>query len=42
MSFKDAEKLANECLTLKTEKEINNLLHKFFHKELQDQIKNLY
>lgn len=42
MSFQDAEKLANECLALKTEREINNLLHKFFNQELQDQIKNLY
>ena len=39
---KEVQVLSKECLELKTEKEINNHLHKYFNNKLQDQIKNLY
>ncbi len=42
ISFKEAKELANKCLTLKTEKEINEALHHFYNKKIKDQIKNLY
>lgn len=42
ISFKEAKELANKCLILKTEKEINEALHHFYNKKIKDQIKNLY
>lgn len=42
ISFKEAKELADKCLTLKTEKEINESLHHFYNKKIKDQIKNLY
>ncbi len=42
ISFKEAKELASKCLTLKTEKEINEALHHFYNKKIKDQIKNLY
>jgi phosphoenolpyruvate-protein phosphotransferase (PTS system enzyme I) len=42
LSYKELQALVDECLVLKTEKEINELLHKFYNSKLVDQIKNLY
>ena len=42
LSYKELNILALECLTMKTEKEINGRLHKFFNLKLHDQIKSLY
>ncbi|MCX7876254.1 MAG: phosphoenolpyruvate--protein phosphotransferase [Melioribacteraceae bacterium] len=42
ISFQEAKELADKCLTLKTEKEINDALHHFYNKKIKDQIKNLY
>ncbi len=42
LSLKDCQALANSCLKLKTEKEINDLLHAYFDKNLHDQVKHLY
>lgn len=42
ISYKDAKELAEKCLEMRTEKEINDALHHFYNKRIQDQIKNLY
>lgn len=42
ISFKETQEIAQKCLTLKTEKEIKHLLHEFYNKKVQDQIKTLY
>lgn len=42
ISYKDAKELAEKCLQMRTEKEINDALHHFYNKRIQDQIKNLY
>lgn len=42
ISFDEAKKLAEKCLTLTTEKEINDVLHHFYNKKIKDQVKNLY
>lgn len=35
LNYKEVKKLAEECLLLKTEKEINDLLHKFFKENIE-------
>lgn len=42
ISFAEAKELAEKCLILKTEKEINSEMHSFYNKKIQDHIKNLY
>ncbi len=42
INSKEVTALADECVNLKTEKEINERLRKYFNNKLQDQIKNLY
>lgn len=42
ISFKEAEELANECLTYPTEEEVNSCLHSFFKEKLQDQLQNIF
>ncbi len=42
LKYSDLKLLADECLVLKTEFEINSKLHEFFNNKIQDQIKNLY
>lgn len=42
ISYEESKELADKCLLLKTEKEINNELHNFYNKKIQDHIKNLY
>lgn len=42
LSYKEMQLLASECLAFKTEKEINNCMHRFFNEKEKDQIKNLY
>jgi phosphotransferase system enzyme I (PtsI) len=42
LSYKELQPLVDECLALKTEKEINELLHKFYNSKLVNKIKNLY
>lgn len=42
LSFKELQHLADDCLKLKSEQEINVKLHDFFNNKIQDQIKNLF
>ncbi|AFN75809.1 phosphoenolpyruvate--protein phosphotransferase [Melioribacter roseus P3M-2] len=42
LNYSELKRLADECLNLKNEDEINNKLHKFFNEKISDQIKNLY
>jgi len=42
LKYKELKSLASKCLKLKSEKEINELLHNFYKTKLLDQIKNLY
>lgn len=42
LNYKEIRSLAEECLLMRTEKEINDKLHNFFNKKIQDLIKNLY
>ncbi|MBI1939594.1 MAG: phosphoenolpyruvate--protein phosphotransferase [Ignavibacteriales bacterium] len=42
LSFSELQKLADDCLKLKSEQEINVMLHDFFNNKIQDQIKNLF
>ncbi|MGK9475872.1 phosphoenolpyruvate--protein phosphotransferase [Melioribacter sp. OK-6-Me] len=42
LNYSELKQLADECLNLKNEDEINNKLHKFFNEKISDQIKNLY
>ncbi len=42
LKFEDMRKLAEQCLQLNSEKEINQKLHEFFNKKIQDKIQNLY
>ncbi len=42
LNYKDLKELADECLTLRTEKEINKKLHTFFNANIHDQIKHLF
>ncbi len=42
LKYEDMKKLAEECLRLKSEKEINNKLHEFYNNKIQDKIQNLY
>lgn len=42
LNYIELKTLAEECLKLKTEKEINTKLHEFFNEKIQDKIKNLY
>ncbi len=42
LSFEEMKTLAEECLVLKTEKEVSARVHKFFSHKIHDQIKNLY
>jgi phosphotransferase system enzyme I (PtsI) len=42
LEYKDLQKLAKDCLALKTEREINDLVHSFFNLKIQDQVNNIY
>lgn len=42
LSYEEMKNLAEECLKMKSEKEINKKLHDFFNEKIQDKIKNLY
>lgn len=42
INYSDAEELANKCLLLKTEEEINALLHGFFEEKLANKINNIF
>lgn len=42
LNFKELQRLADDCLKLKSEQEINVKLHDFFNNKIQDQIKNLF
>jgi len=42
LKYEDMKKLAEQCLQLNSEKEINQKLHEFFNKKIQDKIQNLY
>lgn len=42
LKYDDMKKLADKCLQLKSENEINDTLHEFFNKKIQDKIKNFY
>jgi phosphotransferase system enzyme I (PtsI) len=42
LEFKDVQKLAKECLALKTEKEIREHVHSFYDLKVQDQVNNIY
>jgi len=42
LEFKDVQKLAKECLTLKTEKEIRERVHSFYDLKIHDQVNNIY
>lgn len=42
LNFSELKNLADACLQLKTEIEINTMIHEFFNNKIQDQIKNLY
>ena len=42
LKFKDLKKLADECLKLRTENEINKKLHDFFSKNIHDHIKDYF
>lgn len=42
LRYEELKKLAEQCLSLKSEKEINTKLHEFLNKKIQDKINNLY
>ncbi len=42
IDLKEAELLANKCLEFKTEKEINDSIHEYYHRKIKNQIINLY
>ena len=42
ISHEEAMKLAEKCLSLRLEKEINEILHEFYSKKVHDQIESLY
>ena len=42
ISFKEVQKMANECLEMKTESEINTRLKNFFDSHLNSETKNLF
>ncbi len=42
INLKEVELLANKCLAFKTEKEINDSMHEYYHKKIKNQIINLY
>jgi phosphotransferase system enzyme I (PtsI) len=42
IKYKDVQALADACLILRTEKEINKKIHEFFNKNVHDQIKKLF
>ncbi|PKL82905.1 MAG: phosphoenolpyruvate--protein phosphotransferase [Ignavibacteriae bacterium HGW-Ignavibacteriae-3] len=42
LSYKELKAVADECLAFKSEKEINDRMHRFFNENEKDQIKNLY
>ncbi len=42
LNYKDLKSLADECLLLRTEKEINKKLHTYFNDNIHDQIKHLF
>jgi len=42
LNYKDLQKLAKECLSFKTEKEIKELVHNFYNLKVQDQVNNIY
>jgi phosphotransferase system enzyme I (PtsI) len=42
LEYKDLQKLAKDCLALKTEREINTRVHSFFNLKVKDQVNNLY
>ena len=42
ISHEEAKKLAEKCLSLRLEKEINEILHEFYSKKVHDQIESLY
>ncbi len=42
INYSDAEELANKCLSLKTEEEINALLHGFFEEKIANKINNIF
>ena len=41
INYEDAKKLAEECLTFRTEKEISNRLLEYFKVNLQDEVENV-
>ena len=42
LEYKDLQKLAKECLALKSEKEIKDRVHNFYDLKVQDQVNNIY
>jgi phosphotransferase system enzyme I (PtsI) len=42
LEYKDLQKLAKECLALKSEKEIKDHVHNFYDLKVQDQVNNIY
>lgn len=42
LTLEEVQSLAKECLTFKTEKEINQQMHRFFNEKEKNHIKNLY
>ncbi len=42
LNYNDLKSLADECLLLRTEKEINKKLHTYFNDNIHDQIKHLF
>jgi phosphoenolpyruvate-protein phosphotransferase (PTS system enzyme I) len=42
LEYKDLQKLAKECLSLKTEKEIKDRVHNFYDHKVHDQVNNIY
>ncbi|MCX6173773.1 MAG: phosphoenolpyruvate--protein phosphotransferase [Ignavibacteriales bacterium] len=42
IDLKEVELLANKCLELKTEKEINDAIHEYYNRKIKNQIINLY
>jgi phosphoenolpyruvate-protein phosphotransferase (PTS system enzyme I) len=42
LNYKELQTLVDDCITLRTEKEIKDHLHSFYNKKIATQIKNLY
>ncbi|RMD51092.1 MAG: phosphoenolpyruvate--protein phosphotransferase, partial [Ignavibacteria bacterium] len=42
INFKDAKKIAEECLQMETENEIKEVLKKFYDKEVEDEIEKIF